>query len=86
MKILKFFKIKIKIIAQRRNLIRLAIESSVINLKAPVHSSCIVGAGKLWRQKVGLPKLQSRLSFIDLPDYSFLGKFGNFFLQILFLT
>ena len=68
-------------IAHKRNLIKLAIETSAINLRAPVHVSCIVTAGKLWRQKVGLPKLQSKLSFIDLPDYSFLGKFAKNFYQ-----
>lgn len=35
-----------------------------------------LNAGKLWRQSVGLPKLQTaRGALIDLPDYSFLGSY-----------
>ncbi|CAF0944802.1 unnamed protein product [Brachionus calyciflorus] len=40
--------------------------------KSNVSTSLILSAGKLWRQKVGLPKLQTaRGPLIDLPDYSF---------------
>lgn len=36
-------------------------------------------AGKLWRQSVGLSKLQTaRGPIIDLPDYSFVGNIMNF--------
>lgn len=39
-----------------------------------LHSSARLDAGKLWRQKAGLPKLQTaRGPLTDLPDYSFLG-------------
>ena len=38
-----------------------------------IHVSSQLGAGKLWRQKVGLPKLQTAKGpLTDLPDYSFL--------------
>ncbi len=39
-----------------------------------ISSSTRFDAGKLWRQSVGLPKLQTaRGPLIDLPDYSFVG-------------
>ena len=38
------------------------------------HNSDQTLAGKIWRQSVGLPKLQtSTISIIDSPDYSFVG-------------
>ena len=41
-----------------------------------LHLSSRVDAGKLWRQRNKLPKLQTaRGPLIDLPDYSFLGFF-----------
>ncbi len=39
-----------------------------------IHLTKQLDAGKLWRQKAGLPKLQTKLSIVDLPDYSFLGE------------
>jgi large subunit ribosomal protein L52 len=40
--------------------------------KLSLNTSSALGAGKLWRQNVGLPKLQTaRGPLIDLPDYSF---------------
>lgn len=43
--------------------------------KSYFNTSCSLGAGKLWRQKHGLSKLQTaRGPLIDLPDYSFKGK------------
>lgn len=39
------------------------------------NSSAKVEAGKIWRQSVGLSKLQTaRGPLIDLPDYSFVGN------------
>jgi hypothetical protein len=50
--------------------------STTVSVKQTIsnfHVSCRLGAGKLWRQKVGLPKLQTaRGPLTDLPDYSFL--------------
>ena len=40
-----------------------------------IHLSSLLGAGKIWRQKHGLPKLQTAKGpLIDLPDYSFIGN------------
>ncbi len=48
--------------------------NSVRILNSNLHLSSRIDAGKLWRQKNKLPKLQTaRGPLIDLPDYSFLG-------------
>ena len=40
-----------------------------------VHTAEVLKSGKIWRQSVGLPKLQTaRGPLVDLPDYSFTGK------------
>lgn len=42
---------------------------------ANISVSCQLKAGKIWRQKNGLSKLQTaRGPLTDLPDYSFIGK------------
>ena len=49
---------------------RLEMEDKLFNTTSQLN------AGKLWRQSVGLPKLQTaRGALIDLPDYSFLGSY-----------
>ncbi len=48
---------------------------SLVNLSiSNIHVSFQLKAGKLWRQKNGLPKLQTaRGPLVDSPDYSFVG-------------
>ena len=47
--------------------------------KSNLHLTQQVAAGKLWRQKNSLPKLQTaRGPLIDLPDFSFLGLYDTF--------
>lgn len=47
----------------------------VKNCSGQLHASANVQSGKIWRQSVGLPKLQTvRGPLIDLPDYSFIGN------------
>lgn len=49
--------------------------------KSYINTSCSLSAGKQWRQKNGLSKLQTaRGPLIDLPDYSFTGRFQCLFL------
>ena len=44
-------------------------------IKSNLNVTKQLDAGKLWRQSIGLPKLQTaQKSLIDLPDYTFLGN------------
>ena len=50
----------------------LALQSVLNSSKSNFSVSCSLQAGKIWRQKHGLPKLQTaKGTLIDSPDYSF---------------
>lgn len=64
-----------------KSFIKLTVQTSLKLTCSNFHVSLQLNAGKLWRQKVGLSKLQTaRGPLTDLPDFSFLGKFRWVFL------
>ncbi len=53
-------------------ILKLSTTVVVKQARSNIHVSFLLCSGKLWRQKVGLPKLQTaRGPLTDLPDYSF---------------